>query len=152
MELIEETSARLKIIEILSNYFRSVIVLSPTDLLPSVYLCLNQLAPAYEGEYWHYISTYLYLLYIYINVFCTVGIELGVADTNLMKAIAQCTGRTLAQVKADVKKVGDCGLVAEGSRSNQRTMFQPAPLTVSNVYSKLKEIAQMTGQAVINFS
>ncbi|CAL1689405.1 unnamed protein product [Lasius platythorax] len=123
LELIEETSARLKIIEILSNYFRSVIVLSPVDLLPSVYLCLNQLAPAYEG------------------------IELGVADTNLMKAIAQCTGRTLAQIKADVQEVGDLGIVAEGSRSNQRTMFQPAPLTVSIVYSKLKEIAQMTGHA-----
>ncbi|KMQ98186.1 dna ligase 1 [Lasius niger] len=123
LELIEETSARLKIIEILSNYFRSVIVLSPVDLLPSVYLCLNQLAPAYEG------------------------IELGVADTNLMKAIAQCTGRTLAQIKADVQEVGDLGIVAEGSRSNQRTMFQPAPLTVPIVYSKLKEIAQMTGHA-----
>lgn len=49
LEIIEETSARLKIIEILSNYFRSVIVLSPADLLPSIYLCLNQLAPAYEG-------------------------------------------------------------------------------------------------------
>lgn len=91
------------------------------------------------------------MLYLYQYLYCTVGIELGVADTNLMKAIAQCTGRTLAQVKADVKRVGDCGLVAEGSRSNQRTMFQPAPLTVSNVYSKLKEIAQMTGQAVILF-
>ncbi|EFN88433.1 DNA ligase 1 [Harpegnathos saltator] len=123
LELIEETSARLKIIEILSNYFRSVIVLSPTDLLPSVYLCLNQLAPAYEG------------------------IELGVADTNLMKAIAQCTGRTLAQIKADVQQIGDLGIVAEGSRSNQRTMFQPAPLTVSNVYAKLKEIAVMTGHS-----
>ncbi|GAB1861374.1 DNA ligase [Camponotus japonicus] len=123
LELIEETSARLKIIEILSNYFRSVIVLSPMDLLPSVYLCLNQLAPAYEG------------------------IELGVADTNLMKAIAQCTGRTLAQIKADVQEVGDLGIVAEGSRSNQRTMFQPAPLTVLVVYTKLKEIAQMTGHA-----
>lgn len=123
LELIEETSARLKIIEILSNYYRSVIVLSPDDLLPSIYLCLNQLAPAYEG------------------------IELGVAETNLMKAIAQCTGRTLAQIKADVQTVGDLGIVAEGSRSNQRTMFQPAPLTVSNVYNKLKEIAQMTGSA-----
>ncbi|KAK1134013.1 tRNA ligase [Melipona bicolor] len=123
LELIEETSARLKIIEILSNYYRSVIVLSPDDLLPSIYLCLNQLAPAYEG------------------------IELGVAETNLMKAIAQCTGRTLAQIKADVQTVGDLGIVAEGSRSNQRTMFQPAPLTVSNVYTKLKEIAQMTGSA-----
>lgn len=66
-----------------------------------------------------------------------------------MKAIAQCTGRTLAQIKADVQEVGDLGIVAEGSRSNQRTMFQPAPLTVPVVYSKLKEIAQMTGHAVI---
>nr|XP_033321684.1 DNA ligase 1 isoform X1 [Megalopta genalis] len=126
LELIEDTSARLKIIEILSNYFRSVIALSPNDLLPSLYLCLNQLAPAYEG------------------------IELGVAETNLMKAIAQCTGRTLAQIKADVHQVGDLGIVAEGSRSNQRTMFQPAPLTVSTVYTKLKEIAQMTGNASLS--
>lgn len=67
-----------------------------------------------------------------------------------MKAIAQCTGRTLAQIKANVQEVGDLGLVAEGSKSNQRTMFQPPPLMVSNVYSKLKEIAQMTGHAVIH--
>ncbi|XP_012275233.1 DNA ligase 1 isoform X2 [Orussus abietinus] len=125
LELIEETSARLKIIEILSNYFRSVITLSPDDLLPSVYLCLNKLAPAYEG------------------------IELGVAETTLMKTIAQCTGRSLSQIKADVQEAGDLGIVAEGSRSNQRMMFQPAPLTVSVVFAKLKEIAQMTGQASV---
>ncbi|XP_014599423.1 PREDICTED: DNA ligase 1 isoform X2 [Polistes canadensis] len=126
LELIEETSARLKIIDILSNYFRSVIVLSPNDLLPSIYLCLNQLAPAYEG------------------------IILGVAETNLLKAIAQCTGRTLAQLKADVQSVGDIGIVAEGSRSNQKTMFQPAPLTVSRVYTSLKEIAQMIGHSSLS--
>lgn len=51
LELIEETSGRLKIVEILSNYFRSVIVLSPNDLIASVYLCLNQVAPAYEGKF-----------------------------------------------------------------------------------------------------
>lgn len=50
LEEIENISARLKIIEILSNFLRSVIVLSPEDLLPSVYLCLNKLAPAYEGK------------------------------------------------------------------------------------------------------
>ncbi|XP_018057253.1 PREDICTED: DNA ligase 1 isoform X2 [Atta colombica] len=126
LEIIEETSARLKIIEILSNYFRSVIVLSPKDLLPSVYLCLNQLAPAYEG------------------------VEFGIADTNLMKAIAQCTGRTLAQIRTDVQEVGDLGIIAENSKSNQRTMFQPAPLTVPNVYSRLMEIAQMTGHASLS--
>lgn len=48
-EEIENTSARLKMIEILSNYFRSVLILTPDDLLPSIYLCLNELGPAYEG-------------------------------------------------------------------------------------------------------
>lgn len=65
LELIEETSARLKMIEILSNYFRSLIVLSPEDLLPSVYLCLNQLAPAYEGQ----------ISYIIITAFVSCNME-----------------------------------------------------------------------------
>ncbi|XP_039292193.1 DNA ligase 1 isoform X2 [Nilaparvata lugens] len=126
MEIIESVSARLKIIEILSNYFRSVIVLSPSNLLPSVYLCLNKLAPAY------------------------LSIELGIAETSLMKAIAQSTGRTLAQIKADVANTGDLGIVAEQSRSNQRMMFRPAPLTVPFVFDKLKDIAQMSGQAAMS--
>lgn len=62
-----------------------------------------------------------------------------------MKAIAQCTGRTMAQVKADCNSMGDLGLVAEQSKSNQRVMFQPAPLTVRGVFDKLKDIAQMSG-------
>ena len=60
---------RLKMIETLSNLFRSVMVLTPDDLLQCVYLCLNQLAPAYEG------------------------VELGMGETLLMKAIAQATGK-----------------------------------------------------------
>ena len=67
LELIEDTSARLKIIEILSNYFRSVIVLSPDDLLPSIYLCLNQLAPAYEGKPDMYVYRFI-LLFKYDNL------------------------------------------------------------------------------------
>ena len=59
---------RLRMTEILCNFFRSVIVLSPQDLLQCVYLCLNKLAPAYKG------------------------VELGIGDTVLMKAIAQATG------------------------------------------------------------
>ncbi|XP_050532644.1 DNA ligase 1 [Daktulosphaira vitifoliae] len=122
---IEEVSARLKIIEILSNYFRSVIVLSPKDLLPSVYLCLNKVAPDYTG------------------------LELGIAETTLMKAIVQTTGRSMAQVKSDVNKTGDLGIVAEKSKSNQRTMFKPSRLTVKGVFEKLKEISEMTGHAVL---
>lgn len=59
---------RLKSIEILSNFFRSVIALTPDDLLYCVYLCLNRLAPAYEG------------------------MELGIGENLLMKAIVQTTG------------------------------------------------------------
>lgn len=108
-------------IEILSNYFRSVIVLSPTDLLPSIYLSLNQVAPAFEG------------------------LELGIAETNIMKAIAQTTGRSLQQIKSDTQQTGDLGIVAERSRSNQRMMFTPAPHTVQTMFNKLKGIAQMSG-------
>lgn len=54
----------------------------------------------------------------------------------------------MAQVKSDVKKTGDLGIVAEKSKSNQKTMFKPTRLTVKSVFDKLKDISEMTGQAV----
>jgi len=65
-----------------------------------------------------------------------------------MRAIAQTTGRSLQQIKADAAETGDLGIVAEQSKSTQRMMFQPAPLTVRAVYERLKEIATLTGSAV----
>ena len=59
--------------EILSNLLRSVLVLTPDDLVRVLYLCLNKLAPAYEG------------------------VELGIGETILMKAIAQATGKDLRE-------------------------------------------------------
>lgn len=64
------------------------------------------------------------------------------------QAIAQCTGRTNAQIKADVASTGDLGIVAEKSRSNQRIMFRPAPLTVQSVFNQLTVIANISGQSV----
>ncbi|KAF6717957.1 DNA ligase 1 [Oryzias melastigma] len=125
-EKIEEDSGRLRNIETLSNLFRSVLLLSPDDLLCCVYLCLNQLGPAY------------------------LGMELGVGETVLMKAVAQATGRQLDKIKAEAQEKGDLGLVAESSRSNQRMMFRPANLTVGSVFKKLKEIASMSGNSAMN--
>jgi DNA ligase 1 len=65
-----------------------------------------------------------------------------------MKAIAQSTGRSMAQIKSDSASIGDLGIVAEKSRSSQKMMFTPAPLTVETVFTKIKEIAQMKGTAV----
>ncbi|CAG9793147.1 unnamed protein product [Diatraea saccharalis] len=113
-------------VEFLSNYFRSVIALTPDDLLPSVYMCLNQLAPAYHS------------------------LELGIAETYLMKAVGQCTGRTVAQLRAAVAREGDLGTVAAHARATQRTMFQQPPLKARRVFNALKDIARMTGQASVN--
>lgn len=55
----------------------------------------------------------------------------------------------MTQVKSDVVKTGDLGIVAEKSKSNQKTMFKPTRLTVKSVHEKLKEISEMTGHAVI---
>lgn len=67
------------------------------------------------------------------------------AETYIMKAVGQCTGRTLAQMKAAARSTGDLGLVAEQARATQRTMFKPAPLTLRKVFSALKEVAAETG-------
>lgn len=83
------------------------------------------------------------------NVFLfLVGVELGIGDMILMRAIAQASGRSVEKIKQDAEQKGDLGIVAEESRSNQRIMFQPAKLTVRGVFDKLKEIALMTGNAV----
>ncbi|CAH0717537.1 unnamed protein product, partial [Brenthis ino] len=126
LEIIEATSARLKMVEILSNYFRSVIALTPEDLLPSIYLCLNQLGPAYD---------------------C---LELGIAETYLLKAIGRCTGRSPAQARAAAARAGDLGALAQAARGAQRTMFAAPPLVLRKVFAALKDIASMTGHASVN--
>jgi DNA ligase-1 len=99
-------------LQVLCNLFRSIIALSPDDLLCTVYLCCNRLAPAYVGR------------------------ELGIGDSILIKAVSAATGRTSADVKAAARKEGDLGVVAEASRGKQATLMRPKPLTVRGVFSE----------------
>ncbi|XP_037675417.1 DNA ligase 1 isoform X1 [Choloepus didactylus] len=122
-EKIEEVSARLRMVETLSNLLRSVVALSPADLLPILYLSFNRLGPPQEG------------------------LELGIGDGVLLKAVAQVTGRQLDSVRAEVAEKGDVGLVAENSRSTQRIMLPPPPLTASGVFTKFRDIARLAGSA-----
>ena len=73
------------------------------------------------------------------------GIELGIGESLIMKAIGESTGRSLATIKADQNEIGDLGLVAAKSRSNQPTMFKPRPLTVRGVHDGLMVIATVQG-------
>ena len=77
-----------------------------------------------------------------------IGIELGIGESLLIKAISESTGRNAGLIKADLKKEGDLGLVAMNSKNSQRTLFKPKPLTLPFVFSSLKEIALSTGHSV----
>ncbi|KAJ3533131.1 hypothetical protein NM208_g8127 [Fusarium decemcellulare] len=119
--LVEMTTKRLVIMEHCSLFLRQVMRLTPEDLLPTVLLMINKLAPDYAG------------------------IELGIGESLIMKAIGETTGRSLAVIKADQKDIGDLGLVAVKSRSTQRTMFKPKALTIRGVHQGLMNIATVTG-------
>lgn len=119
--LIELTSKRLEIMAHCSLFLRQVLRLTPEDLLPTILLMINKLAPDYAG------------------------IELGIGESLIMKAIGETTGRSLQVIKNDQKEIGDLGLVAVKSRSTQPTMFKPKPLTIRGVHKGLMGIATVTG-------
>ncbi|KAI0094869.1 DNA ligase I [Irpex rosettiformis] len=128
--LIEATTKRLEKTSLLTSFLLLVIRRSaPGDsksLLQTIYLCINKLCPDY------------------------IGIELGIGESLLLKAIGESTGRSLAVVKADLKKEGDLGLVAKNSKNSQRTLFKPKPLTVPFVFANLKEISMSSGHSSQN--
>ncbi|KAH6615362.1 DNA ligase 1 [Boeremia exigua] len=117
---IEMTTKRLEIMAHCSLFLRQVMRLTPSDLLPTVMLMINKLAADYAG------------------------IELGIGESLIMKAISESTGRTLQHIKSDQQEIGDLGLVAAKSRSKQPTMFKPKPLTVAGVHKGLMAIATTT--------
>ncbi|MCJ1320653.1 hypothetical protein MMC15_005993 [Xylographa vitiligo] len=119
--LIELTTKRLIISAHCSLFLRQILRLTPQDLLPTVQLMVNKLAADYAG------------------------IELGIGESLIMKAIGESTGRSLAVIKADQNEIGDLGLVAAKSRSNQPTMFKPKALTVRGVLDGLMGIAIVQG-------
>lgn len=119
--LVELTTKRLEIMAHCSLFLRQVLRLTPDDMLPTVLLMINKLAPDYAG------------------------IELGIGESLIMKAIGESTGRSLQVIKNDQKEIGDLGLVAVKSRSTQPTMFKPKPLTVQGVHKGLMGIATVTG-------
>ena len=67
-----------------------------------------------------------------------------------MKALSEATGRNMAQLKKQLNDIGDIGSCAEISKTNQRLLIQPKPLTVQHVFDTFKSIAIMTGRNVMS--
>ncbi|CAA7057484.1 unnamed protein product [Microthlaspi erraticum] len=92
-DLISVESGRIVITDILCNMLRTVIATTPEDLLPTLYLASNEIAPAHEG------------------------VKLGIGKgSSIIKAISEAFGRTEAQVVQQNTELGDLGLVADTLR------------------------------------
>ena len=122
-ERVESTTQRLAKTEHLANLFRSIVHLSPADLVPTLYLVKGTVAPDFEN------------------------VEVGVGESLLVAAIASASGTTPAAVKAQLRDVGDLGTVAVRCKKKTRTLFPPPPLTVREVFGTLKAIAGASGSA-----
>ncbi|XWS29030.1 hypothetical protein CRYUN_Cryun25bG0121800 [Craigia yunnanensis] len=121
-DLISNETGRIVITDIICNMLRTVIDTTPDDLAATVYLAANKVAPAHEG------------------------LELGIGDASIIKALAEACGRTESQVKSQYKDKGDLGLVAQASRSSQSMMRKPDPLTVVKVFDTFRLIAKESGK------
>ena len=108
-EKIEKTTKRLEILEILTQFLLAVAKRDTatdaknSNLLKVVYLCINRVS----------------CLIPYLNMELIVqlcpdymGIELGIGEMLLVKAIAESTGRATTKIKEDLRKEGDLGKVA----------------------------------------
>lgn len=125
-EQIDKHSGRLDKENIFTKLFREVILTNPNDLIALTYLSSNSISPAYEG------------------------LELGIGDSLLVKAICQATGRKKEAVEDDYKREGDLGVVALLSRANQKTLSfapKPKPLLAKFVLEQLRKITTTKGKS-----
>lgn len=78
-DLIDKETGRIVITDIVCNTLRTVMHTTPDDLAAVVYLAANRIAPAHEG------------------------LELGIGDASIIKALAEACGSSEAQVKKQYK-------------------------------------------------
>lgn len=110
--LIEATTKRLEKTSLLTALLLLVIQRSkPGDsnsLLQTIYLCINRVR-LLISHFRCVVANVLMLPQLSPDY---IGIELGIGESILIKAIGESTGRNLNTIKAELKKEGDLGLVA----------------------------------------
>src|SRR5215213_332987 len=115
---LEQVSSRLALIDRLAELLRQ----APDGLLPRVvYLCLGDIAPAFTG------------------------IEIGLADKMVTRALADGTGVPLEEVRATLRETGDLGLTAEELLAAHGAAQRASTLEVGVVFETLHQIAAAAG-------
>lgn len=122
-EKLEATSKRLEMFEILSDFFKKI---SKEEIKEVIYFCEERLLPPFKG------------------------LEIGMADKMVEKAIAKCSGISVTEISKLYKKEGDLGLVAEKLLTKKQiTLIKTKAPTIKEVYETLVKIAQTTGEGSV---
>lgn len=119
--LVENEKGKIKATSMLCNMFRSLLVLSPEDVLPAAYLCTNNIAPDYEN------------------------MELNIGGSIVIAALEEACGTNRSKIRDLYNSLGDLGDVAQLCRQTQSLLAPPAPLTIQGVFSVLRKISVQTG-------
>ncbi|CAN6933722.1 unnamed protein product, partial [Brassica oleracea] len=118
---VEGEKGKIKAMSMLCNMFRSVLALSPEDVLPSVYLCTNKIAADHEN------------------------IELNIGGSLISAALEEACGISRSTMREMYNRLGDLGDVAQLCRQTQKLLVPPPPLLVRDVFSTLRKISVQSG-------
>lgn len=108
-------------IRILSNYLSSVMATSNDDIIKSVYLCQNKIAPDYES------------------------VKLNISPAILLQVLSDVTGIDIAHLK----KQKDPSSFSESLKINQKLLIKPKVLTIECVFDTLKLISTITNRKLV---
>ncbi|KAG7586032.1 DNA ligase ATP-dependent central [Arabidopsis thaliana x Arabidopsis arenosa] len=117
---VEGEKGKIKAMSMLCNMFRSLLALSPEDVLPAVYLCTNKIAADHE------------------NI-------LNIGGSLISSALEEACGISRSTVRDMYNSMGDLGDVAQLCRQTQKLLVPPPPLLVRDVFSTLRKISVQTG-------
>jgi DNA ligase-1 len=117
-ERLEATSKRLEMGDILADLFRQA---APGDIAPIIYMSQGRLLPAFHG------------------------LEIGMSDKLLTRALAEASQRSPEDVLAHFKKSGDLGTTAEALLAGRTG----EGLTVKQVYGEFLTIARTSGEGSV---
>lgn len=120
--LVNSTQSRIKIVDTLVNFLRTIIEGDPDSLLPSVWLTTNAISPPY------------------------ISLELGLGGSAISKALKKTCLLNNAGLKSLYDKHGDAGDVAfEAKKRQSVTLRKPKPLSIKGVFESLVKIANSKG-------
>ncbi len=128
-EKLEATSSRLALIEILSELFKDKNIQDSDEIEKIIYLLQGRIAPFFEP------------------------IEMGMAEKTVAESIAQASYGLYNRdaVLRKYSELGDLGKVAQeiAGQNLQKRKLKPGNLTVTQVFGRLKEIAQTSGNGTV---